>query len=221
MALHWFDVQHLSDNSSYRRDFSIYRKEDVLFQLKIRGASEKFKNQPRHLLRPTSVNFCQYCRNLFHETVPLNIYFGSNTLSKANYQSNQWCKHSYPGWLDFYSLDLAKGAPNSRPIARGRDTAMFTPTDTSGYAAVACEEGGGDLLPIKIWYKCTAWELLLWALWKKFWASVPDDFCPTAGCRQNVSTTWRSVCRVYTKFLTADLNIYILCSRLCRALEKV
>jgi hypothetical protein len=50
-------VQKKSDNSSYRRDFSIYRREDVLFQLKIRGASEKFKNQPRPLLRPTSVKF--------------------------------------------------------------------------------------------------------------------------------------------------------------------
>ncbi len=42
-----------------------------LFQLKIRGASEKFKNQPRPLLRPTSVNFWQYCRNISHATVPL------------------------------------------------------------------------------------------------------------------------------------------------------
>ncbi len=45
---------------SYRRDFSIYRKEDDLFQLKIRGASKKFKNQPRTLLRPRSVNFRQH-----------------------------------------------------------------------------------------------------------------------------------------------------------------
>jgi hypothetical protein len=66
-------VQKLSDNSSYRRDFSIYRREDVLFQLKIIGASEKFKNQPRPLLRPTSVNFWQYCRNLSHATVPLKV----------------------------------------------------------------------------------------------------------------------------------------------------
>ncbi len=43
---------------------SIYRKEDVLCQLKIRGASEKFKNQPRPLLRPRSVNFRQHFRNL-------------------------------------------------------------------------------------------------------------------------------------------------------------
>jgi hypothetical protein len=57
---------------SYRRDLSIYRREDVLFQLKIRGASEKFKNQPRPFLRPTSVNFWQYCRNLSHATVPLS-----------------------------------------------------------------------------------------------------------------------------------------------------
>ncbi len=50
-------IQNLTDNCSYPRDISIYRKEDVLFQYKIRGASEKFKNQPRHLVRPTSVNF--------------------------------------------------------------------------------------------------------------------------------------------------------------------
>ena len=68
-----FQLQNKSDNSSYRRDFSIYRKEKVSFQLKIRGASEKFKNQPPPLLRPTSVNFCQNCRNLSHETVPLKI----------------------------------------------------------------------------------------------------------------------------------------------------
>ena len=77
-ALHWYERLARSSgtkiigNSSYRRDFSIYRREDVLFQLKIRGASEKFKNQPRPLLRPTSVNFWQYCRNLSHATVPLS-----------------------------------------------------------------------------------------------------------------------------------------------------
>jgi hypothetical protein len=43
------------------RHFSIYRKEDVLFQPKIRGASEKFKNQLRPLLRSRSVNFRQHC----------------------------------------------------------------------------------------------------------------------------------------------------------------
>ena len=52
--------------------FSIYRKEDVLFQPKIRGASEKFKNQLRPLLRPRSVNFRQHFRNLSRKTVPLS-----------------------------------------------------------------------------------------------------------------------------------------------------
>jgi hypothetical protein len=52
--------QHSNGMEGYRRDINIYRKEDVLFQLKIRGASEKFKNQPRHLVRPTSVNFPQH-----------------------------------------------------------------------------------------------------------------------------------------------------------------
>jgi hypothetical protein len=46
-GLQGVQLQNKSDNSSYRRDFSIYRREEVLFQL-IRGASEKFKNQPRH-----------------------------------------------------------------------------------------------------------------------------------------------------------------------------
>jgi hypothetical protein len=50
----------------------MYRKEDVLFQQKIRGASEKFKNQPRPLLRPRSVNFRQHFRNLSRKRVPLN-----------------------------------------------------------------------------------------------------------------------------------------------------
>jgi hypothetical protein len=56
---------------SYRRDFSIYRKEEVLFQLKIRGAIEKFKNQPRPLLRPRYVNFSQHFWNPSRKTVPL------------------------------------------------------------------------------------------------------------------------------------------------------
>ena len=51
-------IQNYSDKISCRRDFSIYRKENVLFQLKIRGAFEKFKNQPRPLLKmPKGVDF--------------------------------------------------------------------------------------------------------------------------------------------------------------------
>jgi len=61
-----------TNNCSYRRDISIYRKEDVLFQLKIRGTSGVFGNQPRHLVRPTSVDFCQHFWNPSHETIPLN-----------------------------------------------------------------------------------------------------------------------------------------------------
>jgi hypothetical protein len=41
------------------------------FQPKIGGASEKFKTQPRPLLRPRSVNFRQHFRNLSRKTVPL------------------------------------------------------------------------------------------------------------------------------------------------------
>ncbi len=59
------------DYISFQRDSSIYRKKDVLLQLKIRDASEKFQNQPRPLLRPRSVNFRQHFRNLSRETVPL------------------------------------------------------------------------------------------------------------------------------------------------------
>ncbi len=65
-------IQNKSDYISYQRDISIYRKKDVLFLLKIRGASKKFKNQPRPLLRPRSVNFTQRFQNLSRKTVPLN-----------------------------------------------------------------------------------------------------------------------------------------------------
>ncbi len=65
------ELQNWSDYISYRCDLSIYRKEDVLFQLKIKGASEKFKNQSRPLLRPRSVNFRQHFQNLSGKTVPL------------------------------------------------------------------------------------------------------------------------------------------------------
>jgi hypothetical protein len=57
-----------SGSGSY---LDIYRKENVLFQLKIRGASEKFKNQPGALLRPKSINFRQHFRNLYRKTVLL------------------------------------------------------------------------------------------------------------------------------------------------------
>jgi hypothetical protein len=60
--------------------FNIYRKEDVLCQLKIRGASEKFKNKPRHLLRQRSVNFRQHFRNLSRKTVPLMPKFAPNLI---------------------------------------------------------------------------------------------------------------------------------------------
>ncbi len=59
---------------SYRRDFIIYRKENVSFQLKLRGASEKFKNQPRLLLRPGTVHFRQHFGNLSRKTASLSAY---------------------------------------------------------------------------------------------------------------------------------------------------
>ncbi len=37
--------------------------------------SEKFKNQPRPLLRPRSINFRQHFRNLSRKTVPLIVKF--------------------------------------------------------------------------------------------------------------------------------------------------
>jgi hypothetical protein len=66
-------VQKKLDYISYRRHFSIYRKEYVLIQPKITGASEKFKNQPRPLLRPRSVNFRQHFQNVSRKTVPLKV----------------------------------------------------------------------------------------------------------------------------------------------------
>ncbi len=70
-------IQNLSDNTSCRRDFSIYRNEDVLFQLKIRGVFEKFKIQPRPLIRPRSINFRQHFLNLSHKTIPLRTQMAS------------------------------------------------------------------------------------------------------------------------------------------------
>ncbi len=42
-------------------------------QYKIVGAPKKFKNQPRPLVSPNSVNFSQNFKNLSRETVPLKI----------------------------------------------------------------------------------------------------------------------------------------------------
>ncbi len=81
-------IQNKSDNTSYRRALSIYRKEGALSQRKIRGASEKFKNQPRPLLRPRSINFCQHFWNLSRETVPLKslIFDDLYLCTQASYQ---------------------------------------------------------------------------------------------------------------------------------------
>ncbi len=66
---------------------AFYRETDVLFQLKIGAASEKFNNQPRPLLRPRSVHFRQHFWNLSHETVPLNFDF-----CLLEYFVCSWCK---------------------------------------------------------------------------------------------------------------------------------
>ncbi len=73
-----------------------YRKEDVLLQPKIRGASEKFKNQPQPFLRPRSINFRQHFRNLSRKTVPLSqvqkhfTFSAISVLKKVNL--NVWQK---------------------------------------------------------------------------------------------------------------------------------
>ncbi len=41
---------------------------------KIIGAPEKFKTQPRPIVRPSTVSFCQIVKNLSHETVPLKVH---------------------------------------------------------------------------------------------------------------------------------------------------
>ncbi len=78
---------------SYRRAFSIYWKEDVLFQLKIRGALEKFKNQPRPVLRPRSVNLRLHFQNLSRKTVPLilsrNLKVPSGQIG-SSWEWNHW-----------------------------------------------------------------------------------------------------------------------------------
>ncbi len=56
----WLVQKALPGVQLHRCDFSIYRKEEVLCQLKIRGAIEKFKNQPRPLFRPRYVNFSEH-----------------------------------------------------------------------------------------------------------------------------------------------------------------
>jgi hypothetical protein len=61
--------------SSYKANIISQRKLALtainkLFYYKIIGAPTKFKNLPRALVRPNSVNFCQNFLNLSYETVP-------------------------------------------------------------------------------------------------------------------------------------------------------
>jgi hypothetical protein len=69
------------------RAFSIYRKEYVLFQLKIRGASKKFKNQPRPLLKGQCHEiFCfwnQKQKISWHCPFKAKIYQFSSTFLKS------------------------------------------------------------------------------------------------------------------------------------------
>jgi hypothetical protein len=76
-------------------------KEDVLFQLKIRGVTEKFKIQPRPL-RPRSVNLRQHFRNLSRKTVPLTlinrsvgVMDGHNKGTTARLVCINWEKYMY------------------------------------------------------------------------------------------------------------------------------
>jgi hypothetical protein len=58
-------------------------------QDKIIGAPKKFKNQPRPLVRPSSVNCCQIFENLSHETVNLKNYkFAGKDLDKRKRKTN-------------------------------------------------------------------------------------------------------------------------------------
>ncbi len=77
-------------------------KEDVLFQPTIRGASEKLRNQPRHLLKPTCVHFRQHYQNLSHETVPL--------------RSTQIWKKKLDFYVQFCDYEL-----DPDPLVRGTD----------------------------------------------------------------------------------------------------
>jgi hypothetical protein len=84
----------------------MYRKEDVLFQLKIRDAIEKFKNQLGPFLMPKSINF------LSHKTVPLILELTSglicgpvSVLSIQIVNNNiQYC--SLPGLLTLVTLQI-------------------------------------------------------------------------------------------------------------------
>jgi hypothetical protein len=94
---------------SYRRDFSIYRIEEVLCQLKIRCAIEKLKNQPRPLLRPRYVNFSQHFLNLSRKTVPLKCFITVKATTESHmingisllinyYTDNIHVLFQYYGW---------------------------------------------------------------------------------------------------------------------------
>jgi hypothetical protein len=61
-------------------------------RFKIIGAPKKFKNQPRPLVRSSSVNFCRNFLNLSHETVPLS--FKTTTYKRVSGFANygKWSK---------------------------------------------------------------------------------------------------------------------------------
>ena len=71
-----------------------------------------------------------------------------------------------------------------------------------------------------------AWNSFGFGLWRSGWCE-PRDFLQTteaAGAKRFTrggKTTWRSVLPHLYQVLIEDLNFYILCSRPCRALEKV
>ncbi len=87
-------LQNYLDSLSYRRDFSINRREDVTYHLKIRGASEKFKNNPRPLLRPSSVNLCHNFWNL----PPSHILILSHLFLQCLYEYQQNNQHRLSLW---------------------------------------------------------------------------------------------------------------------------
>ncbi len=101
-------------------DFSIYREKDVLScQLKIRGASEKFKNQPRPLLRPRSVNFRQHFRNLSRKTVPL-------ALKKSSMCHIYLCSSLQRGWW-LLEQRLGHWLPDRSWLALAKQILVYIP----------------------------------------------------------------------------------------------
>jgi hypothetical protein len=95
--------------------------------------------QPRRSLRPTSVSFCQYCRNLSHETVTLSLVCDGRRWWVAAVWWVPWAGSPCRGriWWS-WRTGTSASAPTYSPSTSGITVVYVTRANSKVIGCVAC-----------------------------------------------------------------------------------